>query len=163
MAESDPPRRVRTRRTSLKFVAPELPPEPALPLHLLRTAMVVRDDIDWPAPTTSEERATLFAAVLGAAQMNGRGLVLARHWLPGLNLVMHAHGGTPRDWARHGVAEWARLEPGFIAWLEEPAGRPGMTTMPTDLAACAMVPAMHPVGLVNLKFTFNCRWPIRSI
>ena len=88
--------------------------------------------------------------------------MLARHWLPGLNLVMHAHGGTPRDWAGQGIAEWGRLEPAFIAWLDEPAGRPGMTTVPTELAACAMVPALHPVELVNLKFSFNCR-PIRGL
>ena len=53
--------------------------------------------------------------------------------------------------------------PGFTAWLDEPAGRPGMTTVPTELAACAMVPALHPVELVNLKFTFNCRSPIRGL
>jgi hypothetical protein len=78
MVADGPSRRVRIRRASLFPDAPYSHWYTQLPLLLLRTAMVVRDDIDRPGPTTSEERATLFAAVLGAAQMNGRGLVLAR-------------------------------------------------------------------------------------
>ena len=73
MAENDPPRGIRRRGASLFPDVPDILAGYAVPLHLLRMAMAVRDDLDWPGPTISDERATLFAMVLGAAQMNGRG------------------------------------------------------------------------------------------
>ena len=113
-------------------------------------------------PRTTSERAQMFTTVVGVSLLLRCDRVLARHWLPGMHLVVQAahHLHRPGRTLIEGVgAEWERLEADVVAWLDQADdGDHPIVRLPTTFGSCHLARGHADLRFDEVAFTFDLQW-----
>jgi hypothetical protein len=116
------------------------------------------------APRCTDDRSLIFSLMVSASLHLQCESVLARHWLPGMHLMVQAFLPLqrPADVTMQDLAwEWPRMERSGFSWLDRSDEKhPAIVYLPSAFGSCCLVRArsmpQHPAP----AFTFDIRWPL---